>query len=67
MSGARSAKTASESSLSHVVTKADGTVVDLGVVSYWSKNPLKMARWRVWGQPRSRRRIARFNASQPKE
>ena len=62
-----SARNVSETSLSHVVTKADGTVVDLGVCSYWSRNPLKMARWKVWGQPRANRRIARFNASQPKE
>lgn len=26
-----------------VVTRADGTVEDLGIVAYWHKNPLK--RW----------------------
>ena len=57
----------SETSCSHIITKADGTVVDLGVVSYWSKNPLKRLRWRLIGKPRADRRIRRFNASQPKE
>lgn len=30
-------------SLRAVVTRADGTVEDLGVVSYWHKNPLMRA------------------------
>ena len=50
-----------------VVTRANGEVVDLGVVSYWHKNPLKRLRWRLIGKPAADRRIARFNASQPKE
>lgn len=28
-----------------VVTKADGTVVDLGVVAFNHKNPFKVAKW----------------------
>jgi hypothetical protein len=30
-----------------VVTRADGTVEDLGVISYYHKNPLKRALWKV--------------------
>jgi hypothetical protein len=33
--------------LSVVVTRADGTVEDLGIVSYWHKNPLKRLAWRA--------------------
>lgn len=29
-----------EQSISAVVTRADGTVEDLGVVAYWHRNPL---------------------------
>jgi hypothetical protein len=32
-----------EASISAVVTRADGSVEDLGIVSYYHKNPLK--RW----------------------
>lgn len=32
---------AREMSISAVVTRADGTVEDLGIVSYWHKNPLR--------------------------
>lgn len=30
-----------------VVTRADGRVEDLGVVSYWHRNPVMRAAWRV--------------------
>ena len=62
-------KTRQATSASHraVITRANGDVVDLGVISYWHKNPLRRAAWRMFGQPRANRRIARFNASQPKE
>lgn len=30
-----------------VVTRADGSIEDLGVVSYWHKNPLMRALYRV--------------------
>lgn len=30
-----------------IVTRADGTIEDLGVVSYWHRNPLKRLAWRV--------------------
>lgn len=36
-----------EASISAVVIRADGTREDLGVVSYWHKNPLRRAYWRV--------------------
>lgn len=32
-----------EATISAVVTRADGTVENLGVVSYWHRNPLR--RW----------------------
>jgi hypothetical protein len=32
-------------SLKAVVTRADGTVEDLGVIAYNNKNPLKVAKW----------------------
>lgn len=31
-----------------VVTRADGTVEDLGMVAYWHKNPLKRLAWRLY-------------------
>jgi hypothetical protein len=64
---AEQSKQVSETVLRHVVTRADGSVHDLGVVSYWSKNPLKMFRWKLVGEPAAKRRIRKFNASQPKE
>lgn len=36
-----------EASLHMVVTRADGTVEDLGIVSYYSSNPLKMLLWNL--------------------
>jgi hypothetical protein len=29
------------------VTKADGTVIDYGVVSYWHRNPIRRLAWRL--------------------
>lgn len=39
--------TRQEVTISAVVTRADGTVEDLGVVSYWHANPLKRLLWRI--------------------
>ena len=36
---------AREASISAIVTRADGTVEDLGVVSYWHRNPLRRWAW----------------------
>lgn len=33
--------------ISAVITRADGTVVDLGTIQYWHKNPLKRLLWRI--------------------
>ncbi len=44
-----------------VITRADGSVLNLGRVDYWHKNPLRRLLWRLWGLPRSRRRIAAAN------
>lgn len=38
--------TATSATLSAVITRADGIVEDLGVISYWHKNPLKRLAWR---------------------
>lgn len=38
---------ATEVSIAAVVIRADGTKEDLGVVSYWHKNPLKRLAWRL--------------------
>ena len=38
---------AREASIHMIVTRADGTVEDLGVVSYWHKNPLKRLLWQL--------------------
>jgi len=36
-----------EASIAAVVIRADGTVEDLGVVSYWNRNPLRRLIWKV--------------------
>jgi hypothetical protein len=30
-----------------VITRADGTIEDLGTIQYWHKNPLKRLLWRI--------------------
>jgi len=41
-----------EASIEAVVIRADGTREDLGVVSFYSRNPVKQALWRLrqWRQ-----------------
>lgn len=36
-----------EASIAAVVTRADGTVEDLGVVARWHKNPFIRLTWRI--------------------
>ena len=38
---------AREASIEAVIMRADGTIERLGVVSYWHRNPLKRALWRI--------------------
>lgn len=38
---------ASEASIEAVITRADGTKVNLGTISYWNANPIKMALWKM--------------------
>jgi len=38
---------AREASISAVVTRADGRVEDLGVISYYHRNPWKRLLWRI--------------------
>lgn len=40
-------QTVQEASISAVVIRADGRREDLGVVSYWHRNPLKRLAWRL--------------------
>jgi hypothetical protein len=40
-------KQAKEASISAVITRADGSVERLGVISYWHKNPLRRLLWRA--------------------
>lgn len=36
-----------EMTLSAIVTRADGTVEDLGAIQYWHVNPIKRFIWRI--------------------
>jgi hypothetical protein len=38
---------AREAIIEMIVTRADGTVENLGVVSYWHRNPFKRLLWRI--------------------
>lgn len=38
---------AKETQISAVIIRADGTKENLGVVSYWHKNPLKRIFWSI--------------------
>ena len=38
---------AKEAQISVVITRANGTVEHLGVVSYWHKNPIKRIFWSI--------------------
>lgn len=38
---------AKEAQISVVITRVDGTVEHLGIVSYWHKNPLKRIFWSI--------------------
>ncbi len=37
-----------EVSLTAVITRADGTIENLGTISYWHKNPLRRWAWRLY-------------------
>lgn len=55
------AEQASEALLRMVVTRADGTIHDHGIVSAHYKSPIKQAWWRLIGKPLADRRIRRSN------
>lgn len=38
---------AKEIQLVATIRKADGTIVELGVIDYWHKNPIKRLIWRI--------------------
>lgn len=43
---------AKESRLRAVVTRADGTREDYGLISYYDRNPLKRLAWQCYRMPR---------------
>lgn len=47
MSNIQAEAQAKETTIEMVVTRADGTIENLGVVSYWHRNPLKRLLWRI--------------------
>lgn len=47
MSSVTVSSPAKEATIEMIVTRADGTIENLGVVSYWHRNPLKRLAWRV--------------------
>lgn len=36
-----------QATIEAVVTRADGTVENLGVISYWHRNPLRRMAWAI--------------------
>ena len=38
---------AKELQLEARIIKADGTIVELGIIDYWHKNPIKRIIWRI--------------------
>ena len=38
---------AKQSTISAVITRADGTVENLGTIAYWHRNPFKRALWHL--------------------
>lgn len=38
---------AKELQLVATIRRADGTIVELGVIDYWHKNPIKRIIWRI--------------------
>lgn len=44
-----------EASIACVVTRADGTVEDFGIVSYYNSNPLRRWAWHIGAALRGRR------------
>lgn len=50
----QNARSLTEASIEAVVIRADGTRQELGVVSYWHKNPFKRALWAAKQKLRSK-------------
>ena len=47
MTDVQSTTQAKEQTITAVITRADGTVEHLGVISYYNKNPLKQLWWHL--------------------
>lgn len=60
---AHRAKAESDQQFHAVITRADGSVEDLGVVAATYKSPFRRLWWRIHGKPRADQRIARANRS----
>ncbi len=41
------ASTTTQVTIEATVTRADGSIENLGVISYWNKNPIKRLFWRI--------------------
>jgi hypothetical protein len=46
----QAAKGVTSAQVSAVIIRADGTRENLGVISYWHKNPLRRLWWRITGR-----------------
>ena len=57
------AKVPSHTTISATITRADGTIEEVGVVAATYDNPLRQWWWDHVGAPRSERRIRRANES----
>lgn len=58
------ARTRHSIELGMVITRADGTIVDVGTVSASYANPLRRAWWRLAGRRRANARIRAANRRQ---
>lgn len=50
-----------EASFEAEIIRGDGTVIPLGVVSYWHRNPLKRLKWKMTQGRRVKRLIEQTN------
>ena len=54
-------KSISKTEVRAVVTRADGTVEDFGLISAKYRNPLRQLRWLLFGKPKARRLTESLN------
>ena len=63
---AKSARSETQVSVGVVVTRANGDVVNIGIVNYWHKNPLRRLGHRLFRAPIVNHRIHKFNRANRK-